>query len=213
MSILARYPQKQFAPCPEGLHQAVCVDIVDLGLVATDYGSKYQVRLVWQIADIDAATGRRFDVAKFYTNSLHPRAKLRHDLDQWRGQPFTEVEAQRFDLETLLGVNALIKVTHYTSNHTGDVHAQVAELQPCPKTTAKLAPIYVRHQERTTRAAAPVSVTRPTTPRPAAPPLPDLDTAMPESTPFDTPAPDTAPLPSDEDDISFAFGANTGEVQ
>src|SRR5262249_17437027 len=82
-----RYPERKFDPCPAGMHPAVCVDVVDMGDVAGQYGIKPKVRLVFQIAEVDAATGRRFDVAAFYTNSMHKKAKLRIDLSSWAGRP------------------------------------------------------------------------------------------------------------------------------
>lgn len=33
MGIIAKAPEKNFAPAPEGLHHAVCVDVIDLGLL------------------------------------------------------------------------------------------------------------------------------------------------------------------------------------
>ena len=48
MPIIAKRPESNLAPCPEGLHQAVCVDVVDLGIQQTPWCDKHQVRLVWQ---------------------------------------------------------------------------------------------------------------------------------------------------------------------
>lgn len=47
MSIMAKKPESDFEPCPEGLHQAVCVDVIDRGVQPTKWGEKHQVTLVW----------------------------------------------------------------------------------------------------------------------------------------------------------------------
>lgn len=147
--MLARYPTKHFTPCPASLHQATCVDVVDLGEVDTDFGRKFRIRLAWQIADVDTSTGERFTVVKTYTNSLHKRANLRADLESWRGKQFSEVEAKTFDLDTLLGANCLLQVVHKTSEHTGDIYANVAVILPLQVGTPKLTPDrYTRAQDR-----------------------------------------------------------------
>jgi hypothetical protein len=205
--MLARYPTKNFTPCPAGLHPAVCVDVVDLGEVDTDFGRKWRVRLAWQIADIDPSTAERFSCVKTYTNSLHKRANLRSDLESWRGKKFSEVEAKCFDLDVLLGANCLLQVVHNTSEHTGDIYANVAIVLPLPKGTAKIAPLnYTRAQDRATRSGA---SPRPTTTWPAksAPKAaePELDTPMPSVAEASMDVPGS-------DDVDFAFGANTDDL-
>jgi hypothetical protein len=149
MSIRARYPERNFTPCPEGFHHAVCCDVVDLGEVDTDFGRKWRVRLVWQINKTDPARGRRFDAVKTFTNSLHPRANLRADLEMWRGRKFTEGEAKDFDLERLIGANAMIEVQHNTSE-SGDTYANVRAIEPVQADAPRLTPLnYVRAKDRT----------------------------------------------------------------
>ena len=43
--LIAREPASRFTPCPEGLHQAVCVDVEDCGVCETPYGPKHKVQL------------------------------------------------------------------------------------------------------------------------------------------------------------------------
>jgi hypothetical protein len=164
MAIIARYTQKHYSPCPIGVHQAVLVDVVDLGLVDSPrYGKKFKVRLAWQIADVDPATGQRYSAVKTYNNILNKKSALRGDLEKWRGRPFTEDEARHFNLETLLGVPCLLNVVHHTSEQTGATYANVDGVLPLPKGTQKLQPLdYVRYQDRTTTtAAAPTSSREP----------------------------------------------------
>lgn len=147
MPIYTRKPEHTFEPCPEGLHRAVCVDVVDMGLVPTPWGDKSKVQLRWQVEEVNTQ-GRRFEVRKMYTNSLGDKANLRKDLESWRGRKFTEGELAGFDLERLLGANAQIQVMH---NVTGDggIFANVAAIVPAPPNAPRLAPAdYVREQDR-----------------------------------------------------------------
>jgi hypothetical protein len=154
--LLARRPQKTYAPAPEGLFPGVCVDIVNLGLVTGAYGAKHKVRIVWQLDAIDEEHGRRFDVARVYTLSLHERAALRKDLESWRGKKFTDAELDGgFDLEKLLGVNGQIQVTHDLSDD-GTCYANVSTVVPPVKGAPRLVPLdYVRAKDRQKPAGAP----------------------------------------------------------
>ena len=150
-AIIARRPRSSYTPAPDGLHTACCVDIVDLGIVAGAYGAKHKVRIVWQLDAVDDEHGRRFDVARVYTLSLHERAALRKDLESWRGKKFTEAELDGFDLQKLLGVNCQVQVVQQVSED-GSVYANVATVVPPAKGRPKLAPLdYVRAADRVPR--------------------------------------------------------------
>jgi len=149
MSVVARRPQKSYTNAPEGLHAAVCVDVVNLGLVTGAYGAKHKVRLVWQLDAIDEEHNRRFDVARVYTLSLHERAALRKDLESWRGKRFTEAElSEGFDLEKLVGIGAEIQVTQELGDD-GTTYSNVSTVLPPRKGVPKLTPVnYVRAKDR-----------------------------------------------------------------
>jgi hypothetical protein len=111
MPVRVRNTQAEFTPAPEGLHRAVCCDIVELGLQDTPWGKKRKIEIRWQIDEM-MENGKPFLVTKRYGASLHPKANLRIDLESWRGRPFTDKEAEDFDLEVLLGVNAQLNIIH-----------------------------------------------------------------------------------------------------
>lgn len=143
---------KVYTPAPVGVHQAVCVDIIDLGLVDTEFDKKKQqkhmVNLVWQINEINEETRRRFTVRRRFTASLHEKATLRAVLESWRGRPFTNDELKGFDLDKVLLANALVNIVHHTAND-GRVYANVAAVMPLPKGVPKIEPLdYVREQDR-----------------------------------------------------------------
>ena len=149
MSLLARRPQRSYALAPAGTHAAVCVDVQNLGLVATSYGAKHKVRLIWQLEAFDDASGRRVEVARLYTLSLHERAALRQDLERWRGKKFTDAELDAgFDLEKLLGVNCQVLVSHSLSDN-GTTYANVDSVLPAVKGVAKLVALdFIRLKDR-----------------------------------------------------------------
>ena len=150
MPILAKDTRREFTPAPEGLHQGVCIDVVDLGLVKTQWGEKHQVEIRWQLVDLtDDTTGLPVLVLKRYTLSLNEKAKLRHHLEAWRGRKFTAEELDGFDLEKLLGVNCQIQVVHDLADD-GRVWANVSAVVPLGKGMTKIRPseTYIRVADR-----------------------------------------------------------------
>jgi hypothetical protein len=139
-----------FVPAPAGTHAAVCVDVVDHGMLEVTYQSKTQrkhkITITWQI-DEDMDNGKPFLVRRRYTCSLHEKATLRRDLESWRGRAFSDQELQAFDLESLLSVGCLINVIHETRN--GSTYANVASVMRLPKgMTAPTPRDYVRVCDR-----------------------------------------------------------------
>lgn len=140
-----------YTPAPAGVHQAVCCDVVDLGIVETEWQgqrkSAHKVRLVWQLAE-QMPDGRPFTVSSRYTASLHEKARLRADLQSWRGKAFTEAELVKFDLERLLGVGCLVNIMH--TSRGGKVYADIAAIMPLSARSPKLAVSadYVRVKDR-----------------------------------------------------------------
>ena len=154
MAIIARKPESSFMPCPEGLHQSVCVDVVDLGLQKGQFGEKHKVELRWQTDEtlIDGRDGaidaRRFELRKWYTLSLHEKASLRKDLECWRGRKFSEQELAGFDLEKLLGVNCQLQVIHNITDD-GKTYDNVQAIVPHNAKMQKIAPVnYIRQKDR-----------------------------------------------------------------
>jgi hypothetical protein len=140
-----------FIPAPAGSHAAVCVDVVDLGVLKVTWGGKdksqHKINIVWQI-DEDRDDGKPHQVRKRYTLSLHEKASLRKDLESWRGQAFTDEELQGFDVERLIGVPCLLSVIHAKGND-GGTFANVASIMRLPKgMTAPAARDYVRVCDR-----------------------------------------------------------------
>jgi hypothetical protein len=144
MPIVAKEPEGQFVAAPEGLHQAVCVDVIDLGQELNKFRDpptmQPKVRIVWQIDEVNPESGRRFEVAEKYTLSLHEKAALRHHLEAWRGKAFTDQELKGFDLEVLKGVNCQLQIVHKLGSK-GGTFANVQAIVPIGKNTSKIVPL------------------------------------------------------------------------
>jgi hypothetical protein len=137
MPIYAKDTRREFTPAPEGLHQAVCCDVVDLGLQQTPWGEKQKVELRWELDSLNDGTGRPHLTTKRYTLSLNEKATLRQHLEAWRGRRFTAEELGGFDLEKLLGVNCQLQIVHELSDQ-GRIFANVQAVVPLGKNMVKI---------------------------------------------------------------------------
>jgi hypothetical protein len=149
MAIIAK-AGASFTPAPAGTHTAVCVDVIDHGVIEVTYKSQLQrqhkITIVWQI-DVNTDDDKPFLVRRRYTCSLNEKATLRRDLESWRGRAFTDDELRSFDLEGLLSVGALVNVIHEARN--GSIYANVASVMRLPKNmTAPVPQDYVRVCDR-----------------------------------------------------------------
>lgn len=150
---------KTYSPAPEGVHQAVCVDVIDKGKMESAFvdaqGRKklqHKIEIVWQIGEL-RDDGKRFTLFKRYTLSLNEKATLRHDLESWRGKPFTRDEEMGFDVETVKGANALINVQHKPSADGTRTYANVVSIMPLIKGMPRMvAEGYVRPEQKPTNA-------------------------------------------------------------
>ena len=126
-----------FKPHPEGIHPAVCVDVMDLGLVETDFqGQKKMVNKVKLVFESEQKTddGKVCTVSKNFTASLHPKAKLAEFLGKWRGRPV--VPGETIDLAKLLGASCTLVISHQ-QNMTGKTYASIdAVSKPTKKVAA-----------------------------------------------------------------------------
>lgn len=150
MPIIARDNQTQFAPAPEGLHQAVCVDVVDKGLVDGPWGPKPTIQIRWQLECVNEDTAKRHMAVMNFNLTLNEKANLRKILKAWRGRDFTKDELEGFDLENLIGANCQVQIIHKLSDN-GNTYGNVQAVVPLGKGMIKMQPEdYVRAKDRTT---------------------------------------------------------------
>lgn len=134
MALIAKKSSGDFVLCPAGAHLAVCVDVVDLGNVKTQWQGKektqHKARVVWQINE-RMDDGKPFTAQRRYTLSLDDRAALRKDLESWRGRAFSEDELNGFDVESVIGKGCMLNVVHETRD--GKTYDNVATVMRLPK--------------------------------------------------------------------------------
>lgn len=141
---------KTFDPAPAGVHQGVCVDVVDLGMLDVTWQGKtkqqHKINVAWQIAE-RREDGKPFLVFKRYTLSLGEKATLRKDLESWRGKAFTREEELGFDVERVIGKNCLLNIQHNESG--GKTYANVVSIMPLVKGMPEITAVdYVRKKDR-----------------------------------------------------------------
>ena len=155
MAIKATRPEgKEFTPCPEDAHNAVCVDVVDLGMVESTWEGKttkkHKVRIVFQVEETDGDNeDKRFIVMGWFVLSMHPKANLRKFLESWRGKPYADDdEAWDQDHELMIGAPALLQVVHNVSG--GKTYANIDSIMKLPKGMKKIKPDddYIRVKDR-----------------------------------------------------------------
>lgn len=130
-------------PVAAGSHHAICYGVVAVGTQKSsvaEFKPQKKVMLLWELPQERGDFGDKKDVprgiSKRYTLSMNPKASLRKDLESWRGKPFNDAEAARFDIGALIGANLMLNVVHTERN--GATYANVAALMPLPKGMTKM---------------------------------------------------------------------------
>jgi hypothetical protein len=120
-----------FNPAPEGLHRAVCVDVIDLGVRDSQWGPKHQIVLVWEI-DALRDDGAPHQVRAIFSASLHEKSKLYGVLKSWRGRAFTPQELAGFDMEKVIGAPCRVVISH-TVGKDGCIYPAVVSVMPAER--------------------------------------------------------------------------------
>ena len=124
-------------PHPEGIHPAVCVDLIELGLMESEYlGTRKwlnKLRLVFETEQRNEE-GKNCTLSKTFTASLNTKAKLAEFLGKWRGRPIGPGET--VNLDNLLGACCTLVVSHQV-NREGRTYASIDAVS---KPTKRLAP-------------------------------------------------------------------------
>lgn len=176
------------APHPEGIHPAICIDVIALGLVEVVFQGQHKVvpkvKLVFE-TEQKTEEGTNYTVSKNFTASLHPKAKLCEYLSKWRGRPIAIGET--IELQKLIGANCTLVISH-AQNMVGRTYASIDAIS---KPTKKLLPSGTYNPEEMRRKiaeararesgpAAPVGTPRALAPMaPAQPPVPVVPVAQP----------------------------------
>lgn len=137
MSLILESRAGEFKPHVEGIHPAVCVDVIDLGLVELEFQGQRRlvnrVRLFFETEQRNEE-GKNCIISKTFTASLHPKAKLADFLGKWRGRPV--VPGESIDLAKLIGACCTLVISHQ-QNMVGRTYASVDAVS---KPTKRLVP-------------------------------------------------------------------------
>jgi hypothetical protein len=143
MPIYAEKKEGEFQSVKPGTYMARCYRMIELGTIKEEYNGEekmlQKVMVSWELptekAIFDEAKGEEpYAVSKTYTLSMSEKANLRKDLESWRGKGFTEEEAKRFDLTTLLGKSCLLSIIHKPSkSNPGRTYTVISSISPLVK--------------------------------------------------------------------------------
>lgn len=123
---------------PAGTFMASCYRVIDLGTQQTTYMGQpktaHKILVTWELhGDDRMADGRPFSISKRYTWSMNEKAALRHDLESWRGVPFSENDfgPGGFDIQNILGKACLLTIVH--SENNGKNYANISAVSKLMK--------------------------------------------------------------------------------
>jgi hypothetical protein len=124
---------------PAGTHVARCYQIIHIGTILDTYQGEEKlvnkVRLVFELPLETADFGKGeqpFSIGRDFTLSMHEKSGLRAFVQGWLGKAFTDAEASKFDIATLLGKEGMVNVMHRTAN-TGRTYADIKGASPLVK--------------------------------------------------------------------------------
>lgn len=126
-----------FDPIPADQYVARCVRVVDMGSEHNERWNKTQrkVQIMFEIPALIISEGEYAGmprcISEWFTLSMAPKSHLRPKIESWRGQGFSDAEAEGFDILTLVGHPAIINVIHNINN--GNTYANIASITPLMK--------------------------------------------------------------------------------
>jgi hypothetical protein len=144
MKIKHKGPSQQAS---NGTHNAVCADVVDVGVKPTKFGPKPKLKIVYLIEERDQV-GQPIRVDDYYNASIHEKAKLYGTVKTLTGT-YPKVDAAgEFDTDSMIGRQCQIKTAQrVTSKGT---FANITDITPPPKGAPRVAiPLdFVRAKDR-----------------------------------------------------------------
>lgn len=136
------------APVPAGTHQGICFGVFDLGTHPNsnpNFADRHLVAILFELPLIRAQYPDKNEKGVMHdgprtisyqpTLSLSAKANLRADLENWRARKFTEEELKGFDLQKIIGANALISIQHTPGkgSNAGKIFANITGISALPQ--------------------------------------------------------------------------------
>lgn len=130
-----------FKRLPAGSHVAVCNLVADLGMQpgSGQYPEpKRQLLIRWEVPEERVEyekDGRKIEgpltISRTFTASMNEKATLRKLLENWRGKKFSDEEAGRFDVASILGKPCLLSVSETVKGE--NTYSNVSGVSPLIK--------------------------------------------------------------------------------
>ncbi len=136
------FETSSYQPPPKGSHPARLVAYVFLGTQESEFGTRKQVWLEWELPKVETNGGEPSKVGRFCTASMAKKSKLREICENIEGRTFTDAEAKRFNVGTMLGKPCLLAISHKESQNgvraKVDAVIQVPDGQQIPDASSEL---------------------------------------------------------------------------
>lgn len=122
---------------------AVCVDVVDLGVVDTEWGAKPKLKFVFELGTLKA-NGYPATASRTFTKSLHEKSALRPALEKWLGCAMNEEELTKgFTYSKLNGRSCTLTVLAALSEN-GNGYNKIVAVMPAGESALKPSGTYRR---------------------------------------------------------------------
>ncbi len=141
MTLIAKNDGGDFTPAPAGNHVARCYSVLDLGTQHSDAftwegsaipeSDRPQILMIWELPNETIEVEGVMQpvvTSHFYNMFFNDKARLRKDLESWRGRQFTQEELQGFDISNVIGKPCMLNITH---NERGK--AKITSVAAMPK--------------------------------------------------------------------------------
>jgi hypothetical protein len=142
MPIIAKNNGVQRDPVPAGMHVARCYSIVEIGTVTQEIKgtlkSLYKIQITWELPNIKKVfTPEKGEqplvISEDYNLSMYGQSNLRKMIESWRGKGFTDDEANKFDVSTLIGVPCMVNIINKPSADGQKVYSDITGVMRMPK--------------------------------------------------------------------------------
>jgi hypothetical protein len=135
MGLLLPQNDSNFELPPAGMHPAICYQLIDIGTHDFPYQGKPDIgrrlEIWWELPNECMQDGRPFSMWRRWKYSGNEKARMRIDLEAWRGAKFNEGDFGRFDITTVLGKSCMLNILH--ENREGTDYANIVGIGPMVK--------------------------------------------------------------------------------
>ncbi|WP_175728670.1 phage replication initiation protein, NGO0469 family [Burkholderia ambifaria] len=116
-----------------GQHLAICTAVVDVGTQSSTFAGQptfgRKLMFLFDVLDqVDPKSGKPLGLGHMFTASMHSRARLRHEVENWIGVFADQRAANDFDLSELVGRQCRLAIRH--DNNGVRVRAVIGAILP-----------------------------------------------------------------------------------